>query len=145
MSSLATGYSMYYNHIHNHYGAVFQNRYKSILVENDSYFLKLSQYIYLNPVRSKLVSDPINYPYSSLKEALGKEPLSLLDKDIFRLIGDTQDSQKDYEKFIYEGISQDMSEIENLFEKEEATFGSNRFNMISQKKYLRRQKTQQQK
>ncbi len=59
MSSLATSYSMYFNRIYKHFGPVFQNRFKSILVENDPYFIKLSQYIYLNPVKAGLVEDPM--------------------------------------------------------------------------------------
>ncbi len=78
------------------------------------------------------------YKFSSLKEALGKEPLLFLDEDIIRLIGETKGSQKEYEKFIYEGINADLSEVESLFEKEEAVFGTNRFSTLSQKKYLRR-------
>lgn len=138
MSSLTTSYSMYFNRTYQHYGPVFQNRFKSILIENNSYFLKLSQYIYLNPVKAGLVSDPKNYPYSSIREALGLESLSLLDSDIVRLIGETKTSQKEYEKFIYAGISQDFEDIEKLFDKEEAAFGSNKFNTLAKKKYLRR-------
>lgn len=138
MSSLATSYSMYFNRIYEHFGPVFQNRFKSILIESDSYFLKLSQYIYLNPVKAGLVSDPILYKFSSIREALGREPLYHLDKDIVRLIGETKKSQKGYEQFIYDGISEDFIDIERLFEKEEATLGSNRFSTLAQKKYIRR-------
>jgi len=90
MSSLTTSYSMYFNHKYQHFGPVFQNRFKSILIENDSYFLELSRYIYLNPVKARLVQDPAMYRYTSLREALGKEPLHFLDQDVLRLIGDTK-------------------------------------------------------
>ena len=138
MASLATSYSMYFNRTYNHFGPVFQNRFKNILIENDSYFVKLSQYIYLNPVKAKLIKDPTLYPFSSIREALGKEPLHFLDQDIVRLIGETKGSQKEYEKFIYAGIEEDLTEIEQLFEKEEATLGTSKFSTLSQKKYLRR-------
>ena len=138
MASLTTSYSMYFNRTYNHFGPVFQNRFKSILIEKDSYFLKLSQYIYLNPVKAKLVKDPAAYPFSSIKEALSKEPLHFLNQDIVRLIGETKGSQKKYEKFIYSGIDEDMTEIEQLFDKEEAILGTNKFRTLAQKKYLRR-------
>lgn len=138
MSSIATSYSMYFNRTYNHYGPVFQNRYKSILVENDSYFLKLSQYIYLNPVKAGLVKDPILYQYSSIREALGEEPPRFLDKDITRLVGDNHKARNSYKNFLYSGIEEDLSEIEQLFEKEEAVLGSNRFSTLAQKKHLRR-------
>ena len=140
MSSLTTSYSMYFNRTFQHFGPVFQNRFKSILIENESYFLKLSQYIYLNPVKAGLTADPKDYTYSSIREAFGLEPLRFLDKDIIRLIGETEGSRKEYEKFVYNGLSQNFSEIEALFEKEEAAFGSNKFNTLVKKKYLRRRK-----
>jgi putative transposase len=138
MSSLITSYSMYFNRTHQHLGPVFQNRFKSILIENNSYFLKLSQYIYLNPTKEGLVSDPLSYEYSSLREALGKEPHSILDGDIVRLIGKTKNSLKEYEAFIRDGLNQDFTEIERLFQKEEATLGTNRFSTRSQRKCLKR-------
>lgn len=138
MSSLITSYSMYFNRKYKHLGPVFQNRFKSILIENDSYFLKLSQYIYLNPVRGGLVSDPFSYQYSSIREALGKESYSILDKDIVRLVGETKNSLREYEDFIYSGMKEDFTEIEKLFQKEEAVLGTNAFSTRSQKKYLRR-------
>lgn len=138
MSSLVTSFSMYFNRTYNHFGSVFQNRFKSILIENNSYFRRLSQYIYLNPVRAGIVNDPAKYKFSSLKEALGREPLYLLDKDIVRLVGETEKERQEYEKFIYEGVAEDYSDIESLFEKEEAILGKSRFYSLSQKKYLRR-------
>lgn len=140
LSSLSTSYSMYFNRTYSHFGPVFQNRFKSILIESNSYFLKLSQYIYLNPVKAGLVSDPTLYKFSSIREVLGREPLNYLDQDIIRVIGETKDSQKEYERFIYDGISQDLTEIDKLFEKEEAVFGTNRFSTLAQKKYLRRKR-----
>ena len=140
MSSLSTSYSMYFNRTYSHFGPVFQNRFKSILIESNSYFLKLSQYIYLNPVKAKLVSDPKLYRFSSIREVLGKEPLNYLDQDIVRLIGETKESQKEYERYIYDGLSEDLTEIDKLFEKEEAVFGTNKFSTLAQKKYLRRKK-----
>ena len=138
MSSLTTSYSMYFNRTYNHFGPVFQNRFKSILIESDPYFLHLSRYIYLNPVKAGLIKNPLLYPYSSIKEALGKEPQKFLDEDIVRLIGDSRNALKEYAEFIYSGISEDLSDINQLFEREEAVFGTNRFSTLAQKKYLRR-------
>ena len=131
---------MYFNRSHKHFGPVFQNRFKSILIENDSYFLQLSQYIYLNPLKAGLTADPLNYKYSSIREALGREPLRFLDRDIVRLVGKTESSKKAYENFVVEGISKDLSNMEKLFENEEAILGSARFTTSAQKKYHRKQK-----
>jgi putative transposase len=42
---------------HHRHGHLFQNRYKSILCQEDSYLLELVRYIHLNPLRAKLVAD----------------------------------------------------------------------------------------
>lgn len=138
MSSLGTSYSMYFNHRYKHFGPVFQNRYKSILIQNNTYFLQLSRYIYLNPVKDGLVKDPINYKYSSLREVLGKEHLRIIDKNIVNLVGESEKSVKEYEKFIYEGLGKDLSKISELFEKEEAVMGTTKFANSIQKRYLKR-------
>ena len=110
MSSLATSYAMYFNRNYEHFGPVFANRFHSILIENDPYFLKLSQYIYLNPVKAGMVANPIDYPFSSIKEVLGREPLTILDEDIVRLIGETVGSQKAYEEFIFDEMKHGRKE-----------------------------------
>ncbi|MCK9431094.1 MAG: transposase [Candidatus Omnitrophica bacterium] len=46
-------------------GFVFQNRYKSRLISNDSYLLECARYIEYNPVRAKIVADASEYPWSS--------------------------------------------------------------------------------
>ena len=89
-----------------------------------------------------MVANPIDYPFSSIKEVLGREPLTILDEDIVRLIGETVGSQKAYEEFIFDGAKTDLAEIEKLFEKEPAIFGSNRFRVLAQKKYTRRRSKQ---
>lgn len=138
MASLTTSYSMYFNRTYEHFGPVFQNRFKSILIENDSYFLALSRYIYLNPVKAGLVDDPMFYEFSSLREAVGREPQNLLDYDVVRLVGEAANGVKAYEQFIYDGISEDLSEIESLFEKEEVAFGSIKFSVRAKRKYVKR-------
>jgi len=57
MRRLLTGYAVAFNHRHQRHGHLFQNRYKSILVEEEPYLLELSRYIHLNPLRAKVVRD----------------------------------------------------------------------------------------
>ena len=56
MRRLLTGYAVSFNHRHDRAGHLFQNRYKSILCQEDSYLLELVRYIHLNPLRAGLVS-----------------------------------------------------------------------------------------
>ena len=57
MRKLLTGYVVNYNRRHKRYGHLFQNRYKSILCEDDPYLLELTRYIHLNPIRAGIVKD----------------------------------------------------------------------------------------
>jgi REP element-mobilizing transposase RayT len=67
MSRLLTGYAAGFNRRHSRHGHLFQNRYKSIVCEEEPYFLKLVSYIYLNPLRAglvKSVEELEHYPWS---------------------------------------------------------------------------------
>ena len=55
MKRVLTGYAQQYNRRHERVGHLFQNRYKSILCEEDAYCLELVRYIHLNPVRAGIV------------------------------------------------------------------------------------------
>ncbi len=57
MRRLLTGYVVNYNRRYKRYGHLFQNRYKSILCEEDPYLLELTRYIHLNPLRGGIVKD----------------------------------------------------------------------------------------
>ena len=75
MSRLLTGHAGYFNKRHRRTGHLFQNRYKSILCQEDTYLLELVRYIHLNPLRAKLIKD-FNllgkYPYSGHSVLMGK-------------------------------------------------------------------------
>jgi REP element-mobilizing transposase RayT len=67
MRKFLTGYATQFNGRHHRHGHLFQNRYKSIVCEEDTYFLKLVSYIHLNPLRARLVRsiDELDrYPWS---------------------------------------------------------------------------------
>jgi putative transposase len=57
MRKLLTGYVVKFNRRHHRYGHLFQNRYKSIVCEEDPYLLEITRYIHLNPLRAGLVKD----------------------------------------------------------------------------------------
>ena len=57
MRRLLTGYAVSFNRRHRRYGQLVQNRYKSILCQEDAYLMELVRYIHLNPLRSHLVKD----------------------------------------------------------------------------------------
>ena len=137
MSSLMTSYAMYTNRTYSRVGPLFQNRYKSILIESDVYFLHVSKYIYYNPVEAGLIKDPMAYEYSSLREALQESPRFLLDNETQRLIGDTKGSLRQYKRYILDQDTMDFSEVENLFQSEESVSGTAGFATRAKRKYVK--------
>ena len=55
MRKLLTWYALYFNRRHRRTGHLFENRYKSILCDEDNYLLALIRYIHLNPTRAGMV------------------------------------------------------------------------------------------
>jgi REP element-mobilizing transposase RayT len=77
MRSLLTGYAGAFNRRHHRVGHLFQNRYKSIVVEAEPYLLELVRYLHLNPLRTKVVSDLRDldrYPWTGHSALLGTVP-----------------------------------------------------------------------
>ena len=76
MRRLLTGYAVSFNgKRHKRSGHLFQNRYKSIFVREEPYFLELVRYIHLNPLRAHLVEDLASldsYPYSGHAAIMGQ-------------------------------------------------------------------------
>ena len=78
MQSLGRYYVRYINQTYDRTGTLWEGRYKSTLVDSDNYFLTVSRYIELNPVRAGMVAHPAEYPWSSYQyNALGK-PIELI-------------------------------------------------------------------
>jgi putative transposase len=76
MRRLLTGYAVSFNRRHRRHGHLFQNRYKSILCEEDAYLKQLVAYIHLNPLRAGIVGDlPAlkAYPFTGHSALMGKK------------------------------------------------------------------------
>ncbi|NIA04438.1 MAG: transposase [Proteobacteria bacterium] len=74
MRRLLTGYVINFNRRHDRHGQLFQNRFKSIVCQEDVYLKELIRYIHLNPIRAGLVPDldALNqYPYCGHSVLLG--------------------------------------------------------------------------
>jgi hypothetical protein len=74
MRRLLTGYVVNFNRRHRRVGHLFQNRYKSIVVEEDPYLLEVVRYLHLNPLRAQVVPNLralTRYPWSGHSVLLG--------------------------------------------------------------------------
>jgi REP element-mobilizing transposase RayT len=75
MRELLTWYAQYYNRRHKRIGHLFENRYKSILCDEDNYLLALVRYIHLNPLRAnivKTIEELDRYPFCGHRAIIGK-------------------------------------------------------------------------
>ena len=110
MLRLLTGYAVSFNRRHRRRGYLFQNRYKSILCQEDAYLLELVRYIHLNPLRASLVKDMKaldKYPYSGHSVVMGKYSNDWQDTgSVLRLFaGKTLLARRRYRSFVQNGIA----------------------------------------
>jgi REP element-mobilizing transposase RayT len=111
MRRLLTGYAQAYNRRHKRYGHLFQNRYKSIVCEEDVYFQELVRYIHLNPLRAGLVQNLVQldrYPWSGHGVLMGKVKNSWQDADhVLSWFGKKAgQARRIYHRYVSEGIKQ---------------------------------------
>jgi len=109
MKRLLTGYAIFYNHRHRRHGHLFQNRYKSIICEEDPYFKELVRYIHLNPLRTKLVEslDRLDrYRWCGHSVLLGRVKNEWQDRDyVLKWFGAKEgEAKKAYRQFVKKGI-----------------------------------------
>lgn len=91
MRRLLSGYAQYFNRRHKRVGHLFQNRYKSIICEEEAYFDKLVAYIHLNPLRTCLVEtleELATYPWCGHAVLMKKLRCECMDCDyVLRFFG----------------------------------------------------------
>lgn len=71
MQFINSAYSIYLNKRQKRVGHLFQGRFKSILIEAESYAQLLTSYIHLNPVRADIAELPDQYCWSSYRDYVG--------------------------------------------------------------------------
>jgi putative transposase len=109
MRKLLTGYVVNFNLRHKRHGHLFQNRYKSILCEDDPYLLELTRYIHLNPLRAGIVrslEQLRNYRWTGHSAILGRVRRDWQDIDtVLGYFGKGKRAVEKYEQYVREGIS----------------------------------------
>ena len=110
MRKLLTWYAQYFNRRHGRTGHLFENRYKSILCEEESYFLELVRYIHLNPVRAGIVKDSESlerYPWTGHGTIMGYCLNNWMDADyVLAQFGrNKKPARMAYKKFVVDGFA----------------------------------------
>jgi REP element-mobilizing transposase RayT len=109
MRRLLTGYAVRYNQRHRRFGHLFQNRYKSMVCDGDSYFTELVRYIHLNPLRVGLAKDLRElerYPYCGHGTILGRQNNRWQDRDSVLAQFGTGKAQsiEAYRRYVTDGV-----------------------------------------
>jgi len=109
MRKLMTGYVVNFNRRHKRVGHLFQNRYKSIVCEEEAYLLELSRYIHLNPLRGGVVADLTKlkeYPWSGHSVLMGKVARDWQDTESILSFFSPRlpTARAKYERFVADGV-----------------------------------------
>jgi len=106
MHDINSGYTTYFNIKRKRAGHLLQGRYKSLLVEKDSYLLELSRYVHLNPCRAGITHRPENYPYSSYRAFIFPNEKTIVSRELIlgMISSDPQRAPNKYRMFVEEAI-----------------------------------------
>ncbi len=111
MRRLLTGYAVTFNRRHRRAGHLFQNRFKSIVVEEEPYLLQLVRYIHLNPLRAGLVGSIRSleqYRWCGHRALLGLSSVPWQNTEyILRKFSlTTEQAREQYREFAADGIAE---------------------------------------
>jgi REP element-mobilizing transposase RayT len=118
MKDLDGDYAAFFNTRHRRVGHLFQGRFKSHLVDSETYLLEVARYVVLNPVRAHLVEEPGEWRWSSYRATAGLAavPLWLEPAPILDTLdsGNWNIAMRDYREFVAAGVGRETSPWENL-------------------------------
>ncbi len=111
MRRFLTGYAVTYNLRHHRHGHLFQNRYHSIVCDEEVYFQELVRYIHLNPLRAHLVgnlSELERYPWCGHGVLMGRFKNDWQDRGyVLSWFGRREgEARRAYRKYMKEGVAQ---------------------------------------
>jgi len=111
MRRFLTGHAVTYNLRHLRHGHLFQNRYHSIVCDEEVYFQELVRYVHLNPLRAHLVSnlpELDRYPWCGHAVLMGRIKNDWQDRDyVLSWFGKRErEARRAYRRYLSEGIDQ---------------------------------------
>lgn len=101
--SLGRRYVQHINRLYRRTGTLWDCRYKSSLVQAETYLLACQRYIELNPVRAAMVTDPANYRWTSYRcNGLGQSDARLTPHPLYLALGqDAEDRRNTYRELFH--------------------------------------------
>lgn len=95
LQSLGRYYVRYINSTYGRTGTLWEGRFRASLVDSERYFLTVSRYIELNPVRAGISKHPAEYPWSSYRmNALGKNIRLLTPHGVYLALGQSAEERQ---------------------------------------------------
>lgn len=101
LQQLEVAYAFYFNQKYKRVGALFQGRFRAVLVETDELLIHISRYIHLNPLVANIVADLKNYPWSSYPEYITEYPETICATEAVLTNFSTR---QDYEKYVLDQV-----------------------------------------
>lgn len=129
MHRLGQCYVQAFNRKHQRTGTLWDGRFKSCLVDSETYLLTVYRYIECNPVRAAMINSPAHYHWSSAQGNLGlrHDPVLTPHPVYIGLAGDQQTREKVYAQLLNEATSQDDLDAIRSHSKQEKALGSEQF------------------
>jgi putative transposase len=127
--SLGRRYVQYINRAYRRTGTLWDSRYKSSLVDADTYLLSCMRYIEMNPVRAAMVDDPAHYRWTSYRtNALGQTDEMITPHPLYLGIARTDtERHSSYRALFRAGLDDDAISDIRLALNQSQPLGSSRF------------------
>jgi len=129
MQSLGRYYVQYFNYQYKRTGTLWEGRYKSTLLDSETYLLTCYRYIEINPVRAGMVDHPSDYPWSSYAyNAAGKVDPMISPHALYLHLGENDDARQRNYRALFDAHLEprELDEIRNATNKS-WVLGSDRF------------------
>lgn len=129
MQSLGRQYVRYFNYTYQRTGTLWEGRFKSCLVQDQSYLFHLYRYIELNPVRADMVKDPADYSWSSYRcNGLGVSSDLQTPHELYLSLGRTKEERCNTYRDIFQyQVDDKLLEDIRLTANKGLALGSDRF------------------
>jgi putative transposase len=119
-------YVHYFNRLYQRSGTLWEGRFRSSLIDKETYFVTCSSYIEMNPVRAGIVSSPELYRWSSyrIKAFGGKSPIVDFDSWYNSIGSDTEERQYKYRKFFQDTTTEETMQLIRKMTNKNGLIGS---------------------
>ncbi len=110
MRQLNGVYAQRFNRLNERVGHLFQGRFNSVIIEEESHLLTTARYIVLNPLRAGIVTHPEDWPWSSYRAMIGiSQPPPFLHVDLVLgfFSGEKREAVRQFIVFVFEGMGKE--------------------------------------